>query len=185
MHLVFLVEESSMADTLDIFLPRFLPDTITFQTVPHEGKQDLEKSLPRKLRGWVTPGVFFIVMRDNDGADCIVVKDRLTRSCKDAGREDTLVRLVCQELEAWFLGDLEAVEKAFGKTGLREKYQSKKRFRDPDATISPSEELTKICGSSSKRSRAKLIAEHLSIQADVNKSYSFSVFLSGVQHLIK
>ena len=47
--LVFLLEESSMADLLDDFLPRLFPE-LRFQCIPHDGKQDLERSIPRKLR---------------------------------------------------------------------------------------------------------------------------------------
>ena len=67
--LVFLVEEPSMADLLDGLLPRLFP-ALRFQCVPHDGKQDLEKSIPRKLRAWREPGVRFVVTRDQDSADC-------------------------------------------------------------------------------------------------------------------
>jgi hypothetical protein len=53
--LVFLLEERSMQAFLAGFLPRILPDGVGFQLVPHEGKTDLERSIPRKLRGWRTP----------------------------------------------------------------------------------------------------------------------------------
>ena len=59
--LVFLLEERSMKALLDGLLPRFLPD-LKFQCVPHEGKHDLEKSIPRKLRAWQEPGVRFVIM---------------------------------------------------------------------------------------------------------------------------
>lgn len=54
-RLVFLLEERSMKILLETFLPRFFPD-ISFLCVAHEGKQDLEKSIPRKLRAWCEPG---------------------------------------------------------------------------------------------------------------------------------
>ena len=93
--LVFLVEEASMADLLDGLLPRFFPG-LQFQCVPHQGKQDLARSVPRKLRGWREPGVRFVVMRDQDGADCRQVKADLVGLCKAAGRCDVLVRVVCR-----------------------------------------------------------------------------------------
>jgi hypothetical protein len=73
--IVFLVEESSLKEFLDSYLPRFLPD-LDFLCVKHEGKQDLEKSIPRKLRAWQQQAQF-VVVRDNDGADCKVLKARL------------------------------------------------------------------------------------------------------------
>ena len=45
-----------MADLLDGLLPRLYPG-LSFLCVPHQGKQDLERSLSRKLRAWREPGV--------------------------------------------------------------------------------------------------------------------------------
>ena len=39
--------------------------------IEHQGKSDLERSIPRKIGAWQAPRPpRFIVMRDNDGADC-------------------------------------------------------------------------------------------------------------------
>ena len=55
-RLVLLLEESSMQALLDGLLPRLFP-TLQFLCVPHDGKTDLEQSVPRKLREWREPGV--------------------------------------------------------------------------------------------------------------------------------
>ena len=49
MTLVFLLEERSMKEFLDILLPKILPENVGFRTIPHEGKSDLEKSIKTKL----------------------------------------------------------------------------------------------------------------------------------------
>ncbi len=116
--IVFLLEESSMKEFLDVFLPRLLPPGIEFKTIPHEGKQDLEKSIPRKLRAWRETGVRFIIVRNLDGANYLRVKEELCRICMKAGRRDSLVRIACNELESWFLGDLTAVALAFNKPSI-------------------------------------------------------------------
>jgi hypothetical protein len=54
-------------------LPHLFPH-LNFLCVPHEGKQDLEKSIPRELRAWREPAVRFCVLRDNDGSDCEALK---------------------------------------------------------------------------------------------------------------
>ena len=46
MNLVFFLEERSMKELLDGILPRILPEGVAFQTIPHQGKSDLAKSLP-------------------------------------------------------------------------------------------------------------------------------------------
>lgn len=112
-RLVFLVEEYSMKVLLDGLLPRLFPTT-SFPCVPHEGKQDLEKSIPRKLRAWREPGVRFAIVRDNDGGDCRRLKDRLRRLAREGQRKDTLVRIACQELEAWYFGSPDALAIAYG-----------------------------------------------------------------------
>ena len=91
---------------------------MNFQCVPHEGKSDLDKSIPRKLKAWLEPGVRFVVVRDNDNADCSDIKAKLVRQCQQAGRPDTLVRLVCQELESWYIGDLAALAEAYPESGI-------------------------------------------------------------------
>ena len=117
-RIVFLLEDYSMKVLLDGLLPRLFPE-LSFLCVPHEGKQDLEKSLPRKLRAWREPGVRFVVVRDNDGADCRDLKSRLVALCASGGREDALVRIACQEVEAWYLGDPEALAAVYGEPTLR------------------------------------------------------------------
>ena len=47
-RIVFLLEERAMQVLLDGLLPRLFPD-LPFLCVPHEGKRDLELSIPRKL----------------------------------------------------------------------------------------------------------------------------------------
>lgn len=51
-RLVLLLEEESMRVLLDGLLPRLFPG-LPFECVPHDGT-DLERSIPRKLRGWRT-----------------------------------------------------------------------------------------------------------------------------------
>ena len=117
-RVVFLLEEESMKVLLEGLLPRIFPQ-LNFQCIHHEGKSDLEKSIPRKLRAWREPGVRFVVLRDNDGTDCVFLKQRLLKICSDAGGKDTLVRIVCEELEAWYLGEPDALAEAFDDEKLR------------------------------------------------------------------
>ncbi len=55
-RIIFLLEEYSMKVFLDGLLPRFFPE-LSFLCVPHQGKQDLEKSVPRKLKVWNEPAL--------------------------------------------------------------------------------------------------------------------------------
>lgn len=184
-RVVFLLEEPSMRDLLEILLPRLFPHWQPmqhFQCVPHEGKSDLDRSIPRKLKAWKEPGVRFVVVRDNDAADCIDVKRRLARLCSDAGRPDTLVRLVCQELESWYVGDLQALAAAFPGCAV-DTPANRKRYDDPDRLRKPSAEMDRLVPMFQKRSGARAMAAQLS--ADRNRSRSFQVFVEGVARLAR
>lgn len=179
--IVFLVEEASMEEMLRGFLPTLFPDWQEGQhwlCVPHRGKSDLEASIPRKLRGWREPGVRFVVLRDQDATPCADVKANLVALCSAAGRSDTLVRIPCRELEAWYLGDLAAVEQALRAKGLAS-MQEKKRYRDPDQVMRPSEELKRLAPSYQKRAGSRAIGPHLTTER--NRSHSFHAFVSGLQ----
>ena len=118
------------------------------------------------------------VVRDNDGGDCLALKARLTQLCAELGRPETLVRLVCQELESWYIADLGALASAFpgcklDTPGLR------KRFAQPDTWNKPSAELERLIPEFQKRSGARLMAE--SLREDGNRSPSFHAFINGVR----
>lgn len=178
-RIVFLLEERSMKILLERLLPRLLPG-LQFVCIPHEGKQDLEKSIPKKLRAWNEPGARFVVVRDNDIGDCRVLKKRLTALCTLAGRRDTLVRIPCQELEAWYLGDPKALACAFARPDLAELHR-KARFKDPDTVQRPSAELAKLVPEFQKITGARLMSVVMTEEG--SHSRSFKVFLDGLRKL--
>ena len=175
-RVVFLLEEDSMKALLQGLLPRIFPK-LDFLCVAHEGKSDLERSIPRKLRGWRSPGDRFVVVRDNDSLDCHVLKDRIRQLCHEGGRDDTLIRIVCQELEAWYLGEPDAMADAFGDDNLR-RIGNRARYRNPDICRKPSEDVKKLAPRFQKVEGARSMAAHLTQEG--NSSHSFAVFLSGV-----
>ena len=162
---------------LDGLLPRLFPGLL-FQCVPHDGKTDLERSIRHKLGGWREPGVRFAVVRDNDGKDCHALKGHLRRLCHAGRRDDTLVRIACQELEAWYLGEPDALADAFEREALRSIGQ-KARFREPDAVPRPSEAVKQLVPEFQKVSGARRMAQHLTRER--NRSTSFRVFMAGIE----
>ena len=180
-HLVFMLEEQSAKEMLDILLPRLLPPEVTFLCIPHEGKQDLEKSVSIKLKQWNVPDSWFVVIHDKDQADCLRLKDRLKTLCVESGRPETLVRIAVHELESWFLGDLAAVDKAFSRQDLAGKQQSRK-FRNPDALANAQEELKKLVKGYQKVAGARAVAPHLALEG--NTSTSFQCLVSGIRKYV-
>ncbi len=84
MKIVFMLEEQSMLEVPRIVLPKVIPETVALTFIPQQGKSDLEKSLPIKLKGWKEPGIKFVVLRDQDSSDCKQLKDRLQKICASA-----------------------------------------------------------------------------------------------------
>lgn len=73
----------------------------------------------------------FIVSRDLDSSDRISLSQKLMKLVPDHARSQTKIRIVVPELEAWYLGDPEAIVEAglISETdGLRIRNHS--RFRD-------------------------------------------------------
>jgi hypothetical protein len=123
--------------------------------------------------------VRFCVIRDNDGADCLKVKESLASLCEQGGRKDTLVRIACQELEAWYFGAPDALAEAFARQDLRN-IARKERFRDPDAIVRPAAALAEQVPEFQKVSGARTLARVLPRE---NGSRSFQVLMDGLDRL--
>ncbi len=172
-----------MTETLREVLPKIFPtwqEAVHWLPLTHRGKSDLEKSIPRKLKGWTEPGARFVILRDNDGGDCRQRKLRLRELASFRQPEDVLIRIVCQELESWFLGDQSAIKAAFPKS-LAHPDKLPAKYRDPDLLTNAADELARLTGTTAKASRAKEIARHL--RPDSNRSVSFNQFVSGLRRL--
>lgn len=182
MKLVFLLEESSMKYLLDELLPKILPEGIDFLTIPHNGKRGLEKSIPRKLRGWNEPGdIRFVILHDQDTKDCRKLKQSLLSLCEGTGRS-VLVRIACQEMESWYFGDVEALALAYHKPKLRD-LSAQKKYRIPDAIPSPKEELHRLIPEHQQIAGAKCIAPYMQINR--NTSESFQQFINGLHNFVR
>ncbi len=110
------------------------------------------------------------------------VKKNLKAICKNAGKPQTLVRIVCHELESWYLGDLSAVETALELRGLA-RQQKKKKFRHPDTLNNAKQELKKLTQNRYQQILgSRKIGRCMSLEN--NDSHSFNVFIAGVKRII-
>ena len=98
--------------------------------------------------------------------------------CHAGHRDDTLIRIACQELEAWYLGEPEALADAFGREALRTLWR-RARFRDPDSVLRPSVAVEQLAPEFQKVSGARRMAQHLSRER--NRSSSFQAFVAGIE----
>jgi len=179
MTLVILTEEPSMETTLRSVLPRLglLPGD--FQIVVFQGVGDLEASLIRRVRAWTDPKARFLVIRDNDNGDCVARKARLTdRLAQAGGLRPAKVRIVIQELEAWFLGDLDALRQAGFLKGLSTPAELR---GDPEAHLRPVDILRKLDRTYQKGIGARRIAPYLDLNR--NRAASFHATIRAIQDL--
>lgn len=180
-ELVFFLEEESAKALLEHILPLLIASKsqVHPRFIVFEGKQDLQKHLEKKLRGYLNPQARFIVLRDQDNDDCRKVKSFLADVCSRAGKPETVVRIACRELEAFYLGDLRAVELGLGVDGLAGK-QERARYRDPDRLHKPSRVLEKLTSYRyQKIAGSRAIAAHLQLTSP--RSGSFHHLLQAIR----
>lgn len=141
--LVFLVEERSMAEFLQAFLPRFFPN-VTAEVREYRGKDDLLRKLEGRLRGyadWPSNDFRIVVVVDRDDDDCHQLKERLeliadragllTRSRAGSRPWRVANRIAIEELEAWYFGDPEAVCAVYPR--VPRTFTNRAPYRQPDA----------------------------------------------------
>lgn len=178
-----MLEEPSARDLLEGLLPQLIPEALAkldIRFIVFEGKQDLEKRMPIRMQAWRAPDSHFVVLRDQDSADCEEVKQHLVELAQTAGRGDALIRVACRELESWVVGDWTALAEAFAMPALA-RQANKRKFRDPDALHSPVTELRRHIAEYQKRDGARRVGPLL--DPERNSSTSFRVFCSGLKAL--
>jgi hypothetical protein len=110
-------------------------------------------------------------MRDQDQSDCRQIKQSLAAICAAAGHPEATVRIACRELEAFYLGDLHAVETGLNITGLAA-HRNQAKFRDPDQVPFPARELETLTGNRyQKIAGSRAIAPHLNLETPRSKSF--------------
>jgi hypothetical protein len=167
---VFFLEEPSARDALEAWLPQLVPAHVLTRFIVFQGKQDLKLRLAHRIAHWLLPDSHFLVLLDQDREDCRALKRELTKCCQQAGRPQAVVRIACRELEAFFMGDWNAIARAFDRPALA-KLASRAAYRDPDRVQSPSRELQKHIVNYQKRDGARRIAPLIDLEG--NRSASF------------
>jgi hypothetical protein len=182
-EVVFLLEENSAKAMLEQVLENLSLHNISTRYIVFEGKQDLDKQVGKRLKGYSNPNAKFIILRDQDSSDCRELKQQLLQKAQEAGKADqTIVRIACHELESFYLGDLKAVEKALE---CKLPSQQNKNYRNPDDKLeNANEELQKITKNKYQKIKgSRLIGKHLNLNSDRNKSKSFDHLLKTLKSL--
>ena len=199
MQIEFFLEEPSAEAALNAILPKIFSADVICNFHVFEGKHDLLKKLPKRLKGyskWLPDDWRIMVLIDEDRKDCRELKAKLERAAHEAnfvtkssadpnGNFQVVNRLAIEELEAWFFGDIGALHAAYPRVSKDLHNQAK--YRDPDAITGGTYEALESLllernyyrDKLPKRAVAQKIAQHM--EPDRNRSKSFRVFIAGLK----
>lgn len=205
MQLEVLVEEPSAEATLRVLLPRILAgidSAPVWQIRTFSGKQALLRELPRRLQGYRSyadaADLRILVLIDRDADDCLVLKGTLDRAAASVGLRTRSVageeafrvcnRIAVEELEAWFIGDPEAVVSAYPRVPAG--FGARRTLRHPDGVRGGTWEalgrLLKRHGYHSQGLAKVRLAQDVApyMEPSRNGSPSFRTFCTGVAELV-
>jgi Domain of unknown function (DUF4276) len=197
MHIEFLIEDYSGGEALKELLPSCLAPETQYQIRNFSGKSDLLKKLPDRLKGykaWIPDDYLIVVLIDRDDQDCVKLKQQLEdiatnagfiTKTKNNGHFQVLNRIMIEELESWFFGDVDAIVKAY--PGVKASLAQQEKYRDPDAIQCGTwEALERILQRARHHQRgldkakaARDIAQCMN--PEINRSKSFQVFYEGLK----
>ncbi|MEG5015681.1 MULTISPECIES: DUF4276 family protein [unclassified Microcoleus] len=196
------MEEASLESALTQILPKILPSTVTYKIHAFRGKTDLLAKLPNRLKGyqaWLPPDWKIVILIDEDREDCLKLKQQLEimaissglitkSSCQKDKSFQVLNRIVVEELEAWFFGDVEAIRQAHPKVSPN--LATQKKYREPDAIKGGTwEALERVLrnagyhqGGLEKYKASSEISKYMNPESNLSKS--FKVFYQGLLEII-
>lgn len=141
MHLIFLIEDQSGEKLINCLVPKIInPETTTYETKSYKGighipknhrsssdlkNQHLLAQLPRLLNGYGntykdTAGYAIIVVCDlDDKNEAEFISDLQTVHQMCSSKPVVYFRLAIEEMEAWLLGDKDAVIQAYQRLNKR------------------------------------------------------------------
>jgi hypothetical protein len=201
MHIEFLVEDLSTQEACEALLPKLLSSGTEYEIRSFKGKQDLLSKLPARLRGyraWIPQDWRIVVLLDLDNENCHDLKHKLEDMSQQAGLItktaciqgqvfQVLNRIMIEELEAWFFGDVGAIQEAYA--GIPSSLAQKEKYRDPDAIQGGTWEALQrelqgaghFRGGLDKVRAAREIAQFMN--PEINRSLSFQIFRQGLLEL--
>ncbi|CAN5346503.1 DUF4276 family protein [soil metagenome] len=202
MHIEFLVEETSAEIVLTEIVPKILGNKVTFKVHDFRGKTNLLKKLPDRMKGYYNllksqEDWRIVVLIDEDRQDCKELKQKLEDIAIGEGLStpstkknfQVLNRLVVEEIEAWFFGDVEAMRVKYPK--VSQNLTRRASYRNPDEIKGGTwEALDRVLSSVGyytkgfmpKTEVARNIAPFLN--PELNASKSFQVFREGLKSFL-
>lgn len=199
-RLEVVVEEPSAEEAMKHLLPKIVGTRARIKVINMRNKSRLLRDLSARLRAYrkrIDHGedLRIVVLLDRDQDDCETLKKDLEDMARGAklttktypgsdGRFVVVNRIVVEELESWFIGDTEALRKAFPR--LPRNFPGNFANADNGGTWERLHRFLKKNGiyrsSYPKIEAARKIAPH--IDPDRNCSRSFQQFRLGVEAVL-
>ena len=211
MHFEILVEDASGKTALDVLVPKIIGEKHTFRIYSYKGiggkipkdihkkadptKRILLDNLPRLLQGYGKkhdPHLTVVVVCDLDTRCLKQFRQELDQALRQcAPRPEARFCIAVEEMEAWFLGNDEAILKAYpkAKTAVLKTYRNDdicstwERLADavyPDGAKALRKKGWQAVGAEKSR-WASAIAPHIDISR--NRSPSFAYFCEKLREL--
>ena len=198
-RLEIFVEEPSMEAALNHIVPKILGDRLDFYIYTFQCKDDLLAHLPERLAGyqrWIPDDLIVLILVDKDREDCkklkakiekIIADKRLRSKTSSPTAFNVVTRIVIEELESWFFGDMAAVRLAYPKVSAT--VEKKAAYRVPDeikgGTWEALERVLRNAGYFKSGLRkielARTVAQHM--EPARNNSQSFQLFVQTLEAL--
>ena len=199
MHIEFLIEEASAEIVLNEIIPRIMGDNTTFKIHDFRGKSNLIKNLLNRMKGYSNiikhqEDLRIVILIDKDSQNCQELKQKLEEIAIESGLTipstsnnfQVLNRIVVEELEAWFFGDINALREAYPK--VPESLTKRRSYRIPDeikgGTWEALERILSTAGYYEKGFMPKTeVARNIApfMNPELNSSKSFQVFRDGLK----
>lgn len=195
-HIDVLTEEQSAKTFLHNIMPKILGGEDTYSIYNYQGKHDLIKKLPNRLRAYHNPPLNthkIIILIDRDSGNCKDIKNQLeniacnaglTTKTMDPNNFQVITRVVIEELESWYFGDIVALHEAYPI--IPKNLRQRKGYCTPDTIPKPSNRLLRLLQSEYAETNhlPKIdVAQRVSpyMNPEINTSESFQQFCEGVK----
>lgn len=181
MTIVFVVEEYSKQEFLLGVLPRLgIPDGVNVYFAVAEGHVNIRNVIRKATRSWRIPNTRFIVLCDQDSADCVQRKQELRNPVPASRMADVTIRIVCTELEGWYLTDRDALAAAL-LSGSRLGRWPRDLVGPPDDIRMPAQRLSRLA-TFRKRDLAREMGRRISLEPGT--SHSFNLFVRTLRGIL-
>jgi len=187
MRVEILVEEASMKAFLEGVFDKINPsahwklnENVFIRSF--EGKSHLQKEIPKKAKVFKNfhERVKMLVIQDKDSSDCKILKSKIKNLIEQTDFQDYKIRIVGKELENWYFGDIDALEKVVPSLAVKN-LKRKAKFKNPEIP-NGKEEIKKLIPDYGAIGFATEIAPFMNLMG--NRASSFNQTIHALKEIL-